>query len=128
MKKIINTDKAPAAIGPYSQAIVAGNFIYTAGQIPLDPKTGALKNASIEDETTQALNNLKAILEAAGTNLQNAIKLSIFITNMNDFAKINEIYASYFEKDNYPAREVIQVSALPKGSNIEISAVALIEK
>ena len=126
MKKIIKTDKAPAAIGPYSQGIIAGNMIFTAGQIPLNPKTGEMITSNIQDETKQSLDNVKAVLEEAGSTLNNAVKLTVYITNMGEFAQINEIYQQYFtDPNNYPAREVIQVSALPKGCNVEIAAIAL---
>ena len=126
MKEIVHTDKAPAAIGPYSQAVKVGNMVYTAGQIALHPDTGDLKNSDIEEETIRALENLKAILEKAGSDFTKIVKATIYITDMNNFAKINEIYSRYLQKEYYPAREVVQVAALPKNANIEISAIAFV--
>ena len=125
MKKIIQTEKAPAAIGPYSQAIlVQDNLIYTAGQIPLDPQSGELLNSTIEEATSRVLDNLKAVLEAAGSSIDKVIKTTVFMTNLSEFAQMNEIYATYFG-ENPPARSAVQVAALPKGARIEIEAVAL---
>lgn len=125
MKKIIFTDKAPAPIGPYSQAILVGNTLYTSGQIAIEPETGNLVLDSIENETKQVMENMKAVLEAAGMSFENVIKTTIFIMNMNDFSKINVVYGSYFDENSAPARETVQVAGLPKGVNIEISMVAL---
>lgn len=124
MKKVINTPHAPAPIGPYSQAILIGDLLYTSGQIAIDPKTGELKTADITTETIQVMENLKAILEAAGMNFSSVVKTSIFITDMNDFAKINAAYGSYFTDDYAPARETVQVAALPKFVHVEISMTA----
>ena len=124
MKKIIQSDNAPAPIGPYSQAVQTGNMLFVSGQIALDPATGELKMASLEEETHQVMANLKAVLAAAGMDLSNVIKSSIFLQNMGDFAKINEIYGSYFTAD-FPARETVEVAALPKGVNVEISVIAV---
>ena len=124
MKKIIFTDKAPAPIGPYSQAVLSGNTLYTSGQIPLDPATGELVGGDIETETKQVMENLKAVLEAAGMDFSNVVKTSIFIMNMDDFAKINTVYGSYINEETAPARETVQVAGLPKGVNVEISVVA----
>jgi 2-iminobutanoate/2-iminopropanoate deaminase len=126
MKKIIFTDKAPAPIGPYSQAVSAGNMLYTSGQIALHPETGELITSDIEAETKQVMENMKAVLDAAGTNFGNVIKATIFISNMDDFARINAIYGSYFEEANAPARETVQVAKLPKNVNVEISMIALL--
>ncbi len=123
-KIIIRTDKAPAPIGPYSQAVLVGQTLYISGQICLDPVTGELKNKNIQEETKQAMENLKAILEEAKTGFNNVIKTTIFITDMNQFATINEVYGQYFIGD-YPARETVQVSALPKFVNVEISMIAI---
>ena len=122
-KKVIQTDKAPAAIGPYSQAIRLGNLLFCSGQVPLIPTTGDILKGSIEEEAKQVLNNLKAVVEAAGSNLDQVVKTTIFLKDLGDFAKVNEVYASYF-KAPFPARSTIQVSALPKGANIEIEAIA----
>ena len=125
MKQIIFTDKAPAPIGPYSQAILINNTLYTSGQIPLDPATGELVGGDIETETKQVMENMKAVLEAAGMTFNNVVKASIFIIDMNDFAKINTIYGSYFNEETAPARETVQVAKLPKNVNIEISMIAV---
>ena len=123
MSTIINTVNAPAPIGPYSQAVATGNLLFVSGQIPLHPQTGELVIDSIEAQTTQVMENLKAILTEAGIDFGRIIKSSIFLTDMGDFAKVNEVYGSYFTA-NYPARETIQVAALPKNVNVEISVIA----
>jgi 2-iminobutanoate/2-iminopropanoate deaminase len=125
MKKIIFTDKAPAPIGPYSQAVLSGNTLYTSGQIPINPTTGELVTSSIEAETEQVMQNLKAVLEAADMGFDHVVKASIFIMNMGDFAKINTIYGKYFKEEIAPARETVQVATLPKNVNIEISVIAV---
>lgn len=125
MKKIINTTNAPAPIGPYNQAILSGNTLYTSGQIALSPSTGELANATIEEETKQVMNNMKAVLEAAEMTFENVIKSSIFITDMNDFSKINEVYGTYFNAETAPARETVEVSNLPKFVSVEISMIAI---
>lgn len=125
MKKIIYTDKAPAPIGPYSQAVLIGNTLYTSGQIALNPKTMELILDNIETETQQVMENMKAVLEAADMTFENVVKTTIFIMNMGDFARINSVYASYFDESNAPARETVQVAGLPKGVNVEISMVAV---
>ncbi|RZJ60152.1 MAG: RidA family protein [Flavobacterium sp.] len=125
MKKIIFTDKAPAPIGPYSQAVLSGNTLYTSGQIALHPQTGELVMANIEEETTQVMENMKAVLEAGGMDFDDVIKSTIFISDMNDFARINVIYGSYFNEKTAPARETVQVAKLPKNVNVEISMVAV---
>lgn len=126
MKKIINTTNAPQAIGPYSQAISIQNLLFISGQIPMNPATGEIVSGGVGEETHQVMKNLKAILEEAGSSFSNAVKTSIFLKNMDDFALVNEIYASYFEEGNYPARETVQVSKLPKDVNVEISMIAYI--
>lgn len=123
MKKVINTDKAPAAIGPYSQAIKAGDFIYTSGQIPIDPSSGALVSGDIKAQAEQSLKNLKAVLEAGGFAMSDVIKTTVFITDMANFAAVNEVYAKYFDND-YPARSCVAVKELPKAALVEIEAVA----
>lgn len=123
--KLISTDKAPSAIGPYSQAIAAGNFIYTSGQIPINPVSGIVDALDIESQTRQALENLKNVLEASGSRLSKIIKTTVFIKNMNDFSQINKVYSEYFT-GTYPARSCVEVSRLPKDVLIEIEAVAII--
>ncbi len=125
MKKIIKTDKAPAPIGPYNQAILTGNTLYVSGQIAIDPKSGELRTADLEKETTQVLENLKAILQEAGLGMEDIVKTSIFISDMNNFGKINEVYGRYFEAETAPARETVEVANLPKFVNVEISAIAI---
>ena len=122
-KQIINTKNAPAPIGPYNQAVLTGNLLFVSGQIALHPETNQLVQDDIKTETRQVMENLKAILTAAGIDFSNVLKSTIFITNMNDFAQINEVYGSHFS-DAYPARETVQVAALPKGVNVEISVIA----
>ncbi|HMT72624.1 MAG TPA: RidA family protein [Chitinophagaceae bacterium] len=123
-KTIINTPGAPAPIGPYNQAILTGNMLFISGQVCIDPTTGELKNKDIQEETHQVMQNLKAVLHAAGMDFNNVIKTTIFITDMNRFAEVNEVYGKYFEGE-FPARETVQVSALPKFVNVEISMVAV---
>jgi 2-iminobutanoate/2-iminopropanoate deaminase len=127
MKKIIFTEKAPAPIGPYNQAILVGNTLYTSGQIALHPETGELILDTIETETKQVMENIKAVLEAANMTFENVVKSTIFIMNMGDFARINTVYGSYFNEKTAPARETVQVSCLPKNVNIEISILAIKE-
>ena len=124
MKQIIHTVDAPAPIGPYSQAVRMGNTVYTSGQIAIDPKTGQLVSGSIAEETHQVMRNMKAVLEAAGLEFGQVLKSTIFITNMDDFGTINEVYASYFDADTAPARETVQVARLPKDVRVEISMIA----
>ncbi|MFY8066513.1 MAG: RidA family protein [Flavobacterium sp.] len=125
MKKIIFTDKAPAPIGPYNQAILVDTTLYTSGQIALDPVTMELVLDDIETETKRVMDNLKAVLEAADMTFENVIKSTIFIMNMADFARINKVYGSYFNEETAPARETVQVACLPKNVNIEISMIAV---
>jgi len=125
MKKIIQTKNAPAPIGPYNQAIFAGNTLYISGQIALDPESGDLKTDDLEKETVQVLENLKAILTEAGLDLDHVVKTSIFISDMNNFGRINEVYSRYFKSENAPARETVEVANLPKFVNVEISAIAV---
>jgi 2-iminobutanoate/2-iminopropanoate deaminase len=121
----IHTDNAPEAIGPYSQAIVHDGVLYCSGQIPLDPGTGDADNASLASETTRCLRNLEAVCEAAGTELANALRLTVYTTNLEGFAEINEAYAAFFESDP-PARAAVGVAALPKGVRVEIDAIVAI--
>lgn len=125
MKKIITTSKAPAPIGPYNQAVLSGNTLYTSGQIALNPDSGILVLDNIKTETTQVMNNLEAVLKAAEMSFNNVVKTSIFIINMDDFTIINEVYASYFDDASAPARETVQVARLPKDVNVEISMIAI---
>ena len=121
----ISTKKAPAAIGPYSQAIRVGNIVYTSGQIPLDPATGAFVEGGIKEQTRQALTNIKAILEEAGTSMDNVVKTTVFMANMDDFADMNAVYAEFFTAP-YPARSAVAVKTLPKGALVEIEVVAAV--
>ena len=125
MKKIIFTDKAPAPIGPYNQAVLIGTTLYTSGQIALNPATMELVLDTIELETKQVMENMKAVLEAADMTFDNVVKATIFIMNMADFARINTVYATYFDEKTAPSRETVQVAGLPKGVNIEISMIAV---
>lgn len=125
MKTIIKTDKAPMPIGPYNQAILATNTLYASGQIAIDPVTNALIDGDIKDETKQVMENLAAVLDAAGMNFSNVVKCSIFISDMNDFGAINEVYGRYFDDETAPARETVQVAVLPKRVNVEISLIAM---
>ena len=122
--KVILTNNAPQPIGPYSQAIMNNNTLYISGQIAIIPQTGEINLSSIESETKQVMENIKAIIETAGLTMSHIVKTSIFLTNMGNFSKVNEVYDTYF-KENPPARETIQVSALPKNVNIEISVIAI---
>ncbi len=124
MKKIINTENAPAPIGPYNQAVLAGGTLYISGQIAMDPKTGQLHVEDIKEETHRVMKHLGSILEAAEMDYSNIVKCSIFISDMGQFANINEVYGAYFKADP-PARETVQVSCLPKNVNVEISAIAV---
>jgi 2-iminobutanoate/2-iminopropanoate deaminase len=124
-KTLISSAAAPSPIGPYNQAIQSGDLLFISGQICIDPATGELKNKDIKEETAQVMTNLKAILSAAGMELRNVVKTTIFLTDMKQFASVNEVYGSFFnDSDIYPARETVQVSALPKFVNVEISMIA----
>ena len=124
--KVISTKKAPAAIGPYSQAIQVGNLVYTSGQIPIDPATGTFIEGGIKEQTRQSLSNVRAILEEAGLSMANVVKTTVFIADMADFADMNAVYAEFFAKP-YPARSAVAVKSLPKGALVEIEVVATIE-
>jgi 2-iminobutanoate/2-iminopropanoate deaminase len=124
MKSIVNTNNAPAPIGPYSQAVSAGGFVFLSGQIALNPATGELVTADIKTETKQVMENIGAILKEAGLDFNNVIKTSIFLMDMQNFAQVNEVYGTYFS-DNFPARETVQVAGLPKGVNVEITVTAI---
>lgn len=125
MKKIINTPLAPAPIGPYSQAVLVNNMLYTSGQIAINPATNELVLETIEAETHRVMQNLQEVLKAAEMTFENVVKSTIFITDMNQFAQINSVYAQYFDENTAPARETVQVSCLPKNVNIEISMIAI---
>lgn len=125
-KQVITTADAPAAIGPYSQAIRVGNIIFTSGQIPLHPQTGEIVGATAAEQARQVLQNLQAVLQAAGASLQNVVKTTIFLTDLGQFAAVNAVYAEFFP-DNPPARSTVQVAALPRGVQVEIEAVAVVD-
>ena len=126
VKEVISTTKAPGAIGPYSQGIKFGNLLFVSGQTPLNPETGKIAEGDVQSQARQCLENIKAILEAAGTNLDNVLKTTVFIKDMNSFSKINEIYAQYFTK-NQPARSCVEVARLPMDVLVEIEVIAYIE-
>jgi 2-iminobutanoate/2-iminopropanoate deaminase len=126
MKKQVQTDKAPKAIGPYSQGIVANGFVFCSGQIPIDPATGEINTGSIEDQTRQVLKNIRAVLEAAGSSLDDVVKTSVFLQDMNDFARMNAVYAEFFKAPN-PARAAFQVARLPRDVKVEIEVIALLK-
>lgn len=123
MKKVISTPNAPAAIGPYAQAILANGILYISGQIPVNPATGEIVEG-VEKETHQVMKNIEAILTASGMNFKNVVKATIFLKNMEDFSVVNDIYASYLDSEYYPARETVQVACLPKNVSVEISMIA----
>jgi len=123
MKQVIHTDSAPAAIGPYSQAIQIGDLLFVSGQVPIDPSTGAIVEGDVKAQAQQSLNNLKAILNAAGTNMGAVVKTTVFLADMNDFAAMNEVYAQFFQEP-FPARSAVQVARLPKDAKVEIEAIA----
>lgn len=123
-KSVISTNAAPGAIGPYSQGIKVGDLVYTSGQLPIDPKTGEMPSI-IEEQTRQSLENVKAILEAAGSNLSKVVKTTVFLSDMNNFGKMNEVYAEFFT-DDYPSRSAIEVARLPKDALVEIEVVATV--
>ena len=126
MKKIIKTENAPKPIGPYNQAVIAGNYMFISGQIALNPKNAELITGEIKKETTQVMENLKAILSEASLTFENVVKTTIFLSDMNDFSSVNEIYGSYLNNSTAPARETVQVSKLPVGVNVEISMIAML--
>lgn len=125
LREIVQTEKAPGAIGPYSQAVKAGDLVYVSGQLPIDPATGNLVTEDIKKETRQALSNLKEILSAAGSSLEYVVKTTLYISNMDDFPLINEVYGEFFSKD-CPARACVEVKRLPKDANFEVEAIALL--
>ncbi len=124
--KVISTTKAPAAIGPYSQAIQVGNLVYTSGQIPIDPATGVFVEGGVKEQTRQSLTNIKAILEEVGITMSHVVKTTVFMADMNDFADMNAVYAEFFSAP-YPARSAVAVKTLPKGALVEIEAVAEVQ-
>ncbi len=125
MKEIVSTENAPGAIGPYSQAVKTENMIFVSGQIPIDPQTGEFISAEVSEQTEQVLKNLSAVLEAAGSSLNNVVKTTVFLADMNDFAAVNEIYALYFS-DNKPARATVQAARLPRDARVEIDCIAVV--
>ncbi len=125
-KKIIKTDKAPLPIGPYNQAVATGNLVYTAGQIALDPKSGEVVKGDIKTQTKQVLENLKAVLEGAGSSLEKIIKTTVFLKDMNQFSDMNSVYSQYFKNETAPARSTVEVARLPKDVIVEIEAVAVV--
>ena len=125
MKQIIKTNNAPAPIGPYSQAVQAGNFLFVSGQVAINPENGELNTGNIEEETHQVMRNLKAVLLEAGLTFDHVVKSTIFLSDMGTFAQVNEVYGQYFTAD-FPARETVQVSVLPKNVNVEISVIAIV--
>jgi 2-iminobutanoate/2-iminopropanoate deaminase len=125
VKETISTENAPGAIGPYSQAVKAGNFVFCSGQIPINPQTGEFVSEDVAEQTRQVLKNLSAVLEAAETNLNNVVKTTVFLADMNDFAAMNEIYAEFFS-ENKPARATVQAARLPRDARVEIECVAVI--
>ena len=124
-KQIVHTDKAPQAIGPYSQGVKYNGFLYTSGQIPFNVEKNELVTTSIQDEVHQVMKNVITILEAGGTSIDNVVKTTIFVKDLNDFNAVNEVYASYFNDTNYPARECVEVARLPRDVNVEISVIAI---
>lgn len=124
-KKIVSTDKAPAAIGPYSQAVIVGDTVYCSGQIAIDPATNEFIGGDIVAQTKQVFSNIKGLLEAAGSSLNKVVKVNVFLADINDFTTVNEIYATYFEEGSYPARSAMEVANLPKGALIEIEVTAI---
>ena len=125
MKKIIATEKAPAAIGPYSQAIDCGTFLITSGQVPIDPATGELVPGGVTEQARQSLRNIKAILAQAGLAMDHVVKTTVFLKNMSDFAAMNAVYAEFFTEGQYPARSAVEVAALPKGALVEIETICV---
>lgn len=126
MKKIITSKNAPCPIGPYNQAVIANGFMYISGQVGMNPKTGKIIKDSISEETEQVMKNLSSILNEASISFENVVKTTIFLSDMNDFSLVNEVYGKYFDEDTAPARETVQVSKLPLGVNVEISMIALL--
>src|SRR3954449_5358323 len=122
-RKAISTDAAPQAIGPYSQAISSGGFLFCSGQVPLDPASGELVKLDVDGQTRRCLDTLTAVCEAAGASLADAVRLTVYLTDMNDFARVNEVYAEFFEGDDPPARVAVAAAALPKGADVEIDAI-----
>lgn len=127
MKKITSTTEAPGAIGPYSQAVRSGSFLFCSGQIPLDPKSGQLVPGDVAAQTRRVIDNIAAVLKAEGLTFDNVVKTTIFLTNLGDFQTVNDVYGSYF-KQNPPARSTVQVAALPKGANVEIEVIAMADE
>ncbi len=127
MKTIISTDKAPKAVGPYSQAVQAGHLLFCSGQIPIDPVTNELISGGVEKQTQRVMENLQEVLEAAGSSLEQVLKATIYVTDMNTYSLVNEVYGSFFDKEKAPARECVEVSRLPKDVLVEVSVIAVVE-
>lgn len=127
MRQIVETEKAPRAIGPYSQAVIAGGFVFASGQIPLDPQTGEFVAGGVTEQTEQVIRNLTAVLEAAGSSLESVVKTTVFLADMNDFALMNEVYGRYF-RENPPARATVEAARLPRDARVEIEVIALVRK
>lgn len=127
VRQVIKTDAAPAAVGPYAQGVTANGFVFSAGQLPIDPRSGAIA-ASVSEQTKQSLDNVAAVLTAGGATMNSIVKTTVFLKNMSDFAAMNEVYAGYFESGNAPARSTIEVARLPRDVLVEIEAIAVIEK
>jgi 2-iminobutanoate/2-iminopropanoate deaminase len=127
MKTVISTDKAPKAVGPYSQAIQAGNLLFCSGQIPLDPVTGSLISGGVQEQTQRVMENIEEVLKAGGSSLEQVVKATIFLKNMDDYAVVNEVYGSFFDKNTAPARECVEVVKLPLDVDVEISVIAISE-
>lgn len=128
MRKIVSTKAAPAAIGPYAQANIFANLVFTSGQVPLDPATGAVIGTTVEEQTEQVMKNVKAVLEAAGSSLDHVLKTTVFIQNMNDFAAVNQVYAKFFTEGAYPSRSAVEVARLPKDVLVEIETIAYLKE
>ncbi|MCI8649458.1 MAG: RidA family protein [Anaerotruncus sp.] len=126
MKQVISTEKAPSAIGPYSQAVATGSMVFTSGQLPIDPATGAFAEGGIAAQTRQSLTNVQKVLEAAGSGMDKVVKTTVFLSDMNNFAAMNEVYAEFFGEGGFPARSAVEVARLPKDALVEIEAVALL--
>jgi 2-iminobutanoate/2-iminopropanoate deaminase len=127
MKKAVRTDRAPAAVGPYSQAVLAGSWVFASGQIPLDPASGTLVQGGVEEQARQALTNLRAVLEAAGSGMDRVVRATVFLTDLDDFDAVNRVYAGFFPEPP-PSRVCVEVSRLPRGAKVEIDAIALVGK
>ena len=127
MRRVLNTDKAPSPVGPYNQSVVANQTMYVSGQVAIDPESGEMMQSTIEVETRQVMQNIEAVLKAANLNFDNILMCNVFVTDMNNYAKINSVYAEFFDADTAPARALVEVGRLPKDANIEISVIATLK-